>query len=114
MKELYDEEPELSPIIGNYKRRVNGTCSTYDGFLFKGNILYALKSSFEEELIQEADGGGLAGHFKIFKTFEVLQEYFHWLNMNGDAHAIISKCSMCERAKSHFHQGFYNPLPVLT
>jgi len=29
-----------------------------------------------------------------------------------DVHAVISKCSICLKAKSQFHQGLYTPLPI--
>ena len=32
--------------------------------------------------------------------------------MGGDVHEVIFKCSICQRAKSQFHQGLYTPLPI--
>ena len=31
--------------------------------------------------------------------------------MGGDVHEVISKCSLCQKTKSQFHQGLYTPLP---
>ncbi|CAL9070965.1 unnamed protein product, partial [Musa textilis] len=97
MKELYSEDAEFSSTIDNCKRGVQGTYSLQDGFLFKGNRLCVPKSSFRELLIREAHGGGMAGHFGVNKTLEVLQEHFYWPKMNGDVHAIISRCATCQR-----------------
>ena len=60
----------------------------------------------------EAHGGALAGHFGLNKTIDILREHFYWPKMGGDVHKIISACSICQKAKSHFHQGLYTPLPV--
>jgi len=32
--------------------------------------------------------------------------------MGGDVHEVISKCSICLKAKSQFHQGLYTPLSI--
>ena len=57
-------------------------------------------------------GGGLAGHFGIKKTIDMLKEHFFLPNMGVDVHEVISKCSICQKAKSQFHQGLYIPLPI--
>jgi len=45
----------------------------------------------------------------------MLKEHFFWPKMGRDIHEVISKCSICLKAKSQFHQGFglYTPLPIL-
>lgn len=53
---------------------------------------------------------GLAGHFGINKTIDILKEHFYW--PGGDVHDVISRCVTCHQAKSQFHQGLYRPLPV--
>ena len=42
----------------------------------------------------------------------MLKEHFYCLRIGGDVHEVISKCSLCQKAKSQFHQGLYTPLPV--
>ena len=32
--------------------------------------------------------------------------------MGGDVHEVISKCSLCQKAKSQSHQGLYTRLPI--
>lgn len=56
--------------------------------------------------------GVKAGHFGINKTVDVLQEHLFWHKLAGDVYSVISKCATCQKAKSHFHQGLYTPLPV--
>jgi len=70
------------------------------------------KRSNPKLLIKEVHEGGLASHFKINKTIDMLKGHFYWLRMGGDVHEVISKCSPCQRAKSQFHQGLYPPLPM--
>jgi hypothetical protein len=43
-----------------------------DGFLFRANKLCILASSVRLLLLQEAHGGGLMGHFGVYKTQEIL------------------------------------------
>ncbi|XP_071708698.1 uncharacterized protein [Rutidosis leptorrhynchoides] len=83
-----------------------------DGFLFKGSRLCIPKDSIRELLIREAHGGGLAGHFRINKTLDILSEHFYWPCMDKDVKAVINRCATCCQAKSTFHKGLYTPLPV--
>jgi len=48
-----------------------------EGFLFKENRLCVPRHPVRELLVREAHSGGLAGHFGITKTLEVLKEHFH-------------------------------------
>ena len=81
-------------------------------FLFKGNKLSILACPLGELLVREAYGGSLAGQFRINKTLDILKEHFHWLRMGKDVHRVVSRCSICHKAKSYFHQGLYTPLLV--
>jgi len=83
-----------------------------DGFLFKGNRLCLPKHSIRELLVREAHGGGLAGHFGLAKTLEILKEHFYWPKMLGSVQNVVSKCVTCHVAKSTFKPGEYMPLPV--
>ncbi|XP_074305693.1 uncharacterized protein LOC141640914 [Silene latifolia] len=76
------------------------------------NCLYVPKYSVWELLVREVHGGGLAEHFGIQKTLEVLREHFYWPKMQGDVHNIVSKCVTCHIAKISFKPGEYTPLPV--
>ena len=69
-----------------------GQYNIIDGFLFKANKLCATR----EFLIRETYGGGVAVHFRVNKTVELLQEHFYWPKMVGDVSAIISRCGTCQ------------------
>ena len=86
--------------------------SVQEGYLFSGNKLCIPQGSWRELLVREAHGGALAGHFGLNKTIDILRVHFYWPKMGGDVRKIISACSICQKAKSHFHQGLYTPLPV--
>ena len=49
---------------------------------------------------QRGAWGGLAGHFGINKTIDMLKEHFFWPKMGGDVHEVIFKCSIYLKAKS--------------
>jgi hypothetical protein len=86
-----------------------------DGFLFRANKLCVPASWIRLLLLQEAHGGGLMGHFGIFKTHEVLAAHFFWPRMRFDVERLVARCTTCQKAKSRLHNhGLYMPLPVPT
>lgn len=112
IKELYKEDADFSPFFCKEDSKLPASYTIQDGFLFKGNRLCIPKGSIRDLLVRESHGGGLAGHFGINKTLEILSEHFYWPKMSGDVQSIISRCVTCHHAKSQFHQGVYTPLPV--
>ncbi|WVZ57651.1 hypothetical protein U9M48_008011 [Paspalum notatum var. saurae] len=86
-----------------------------DGFLFRANKLCIPASSVHLLLLQEAHGGGLMGHFGVYKTHEVLAAHFFWLRMLHDVKRLVARCTTCQKAKSRLsNHGLYMPLPVPT
>jgi len=57
-------------------------------------------------------GGGLAGHFAMNQTIDMLKEHFFRPKMGGDVHDVIFRCTICLNPKSQFHQRLYTPLPT--
>ena len=112
MRQYYNEDDKLWEIMKKCSRGAYEDYSVHDGFLFKGAKLCIPKSSFRELLIRETHGGGLAGHFGINKTLDMLKEHFYWPKMVSDVQAIIVRCGTCQRSKSHFKPGPYMPLPI--
>ena len=49
----------------------------HDGFLFRANKLCVPNCSIRLLLLQEADAGGLMGHFGYKKTYELLSDHFY-------------------------------------
>ncbi|WVZ97827.1 hypothetical protein U9M48_043337, partial [Paspalum notatum var. saurae] len=86
-----------------------------DGFLFRANKLCIPASSVRLLLLQEAHGGGLMGHFGVYKTHEVLAAHFFWPRMLRDVKRLVARCTTCQKAKSRLsNHGLYMPLPVPT
>jgi hypothetical protein len=48
----------------------------HEGYLFKIGRMCIPLGSLQELLMREAHGGGLRGHFREKKTYELLKEYF--------------------------------------
>ncbi|XP_022683199.1 uncharacterized protein LOC111257603, partial [Setaria italica] len=87
----------------------------YTGFLFRANKLCVPASSVRRLLLQEAHGGGLMGHFGVYKTHEVLAAHFFWPRMRADVERLVARCTTCQKAKSRLNNhGLYMPLPVPT
>ena len=84
-----------------------------DGYLFRANRLCIPVGSVRLLLLQEAHGGGLMGHFGATKTLDVLANHFFWPQMRRDVQRFVSRCTTCQKAKSHLNpHGLYMPLPV--
>nr|KAJ0203488.1 hypothetical protein LSAT_V11C500244810 [Lactuca sativa] len=112
LKDHYQSDMDFGDMFLKCAGGPNDEFVIQDGFLFKGNRLCVPKHAIRELLIREAYGGGLAGHFGITKTLEVLKEHFFWPKMLGDVTNIVSKCVTCHMAKTTFKHGVYTPLPV--
>ncbi|XP_072150055.1 uncharacterized protein [Setaria viridis] len=83
-----------------------------DGFLFCANKLCVPASSVRHLLLQEAHGGGLMGHFGVYKTHEVLAARFFWPRMRVDIERLVARCTTCRKAKSRLNNhGLYMLLP---
>nr|KAJ0223892.1 hypothetical protein LSAT_V11C200062990 [Lactuca sativa] len=76
LKDHYQSDMDFRDMFLKCAGGPNGEFVIQDGFLFKGNRLCVPKHVIRELLIREAHGGGLAGHFGITKTLEVLKEHF--------------------------------------
>ncbi|XP_071737894.1 uncharacterized protein [Rutidosis leptorrhynchoides] len=74
VKELYEADPDFAPILNCSPAESKRDYVEQDGFLFKGSRLCIPKNSIRELLIREAHGGGLAGHFGINKTLDILRK----------------------------------------
>ncbi|RDX99828.1 Tf2-6, partial [Mucuna pruriens] len=65
--------------------------------------------------VNKAYKGGLMGHIRKLKTFDVLSEHFFWPHMRKDVHDVCEKCLTCKVAKSKVSpHGLYASLPIPT
>jgi hypothetical protein len=63
--------------------------------------------------LQEAHEGGLAGHFGVKKTLDMLSDHFFWPHMRRDVQWHVGCCIVCLKAKSRLNpHGLYTPLPI--
>ena len=88
MRDQYVHDLEMHDVILKCSKGVFEEYTIQNGFLFKGNRLCVPKGSYRELLIREAHGGGLAGHFGVHKTIELLKEHLFWPKMLGDVQEI--------------------------
>lgn len=79
---------------------------------FEGNRQCVPKHPIREMLVQEAHSGGIACHFRVNKTIEVLKEHFYWPKTFRDVKNIMGKCVACHMEKGSFKPRLYTPLPV--
>jgi len=116
LKEQYSDDSDFKDIMMHCKTgKPWGKFHMNDGFLFRTNKLCIPASSVRLLLLQEAHGGGLMGHFGVYKTQEILATHFFWPQMRRDVQRFVARCTTCQKAKSHLNNhGLYMPLPVPT
>ncbi|XP_074314198.1 uncharacterized protein LOC141649405 [Silene latifolia] len=115
MKELYKDDQDFMEDWLTLQGNPNNPGSKFtlqEGYLFKGNKLCIPRGSYRDLLIKEVHSNGLAGHFGVQKTLDILQDQFHWPIMERGVQAVIRRCSTCQKSKSSFLPGAYTPLPV--
>jgi hypothetical protein len=114
IKELYATDVDFKDAYENY--REGRTWNKYllqDGLLYRANKPCVPASSVHLLFLQEADGGGLMGHFVVKKAEDVLATHFFWPKMRHDVERYVSRCTTCNKAKSRLNpHDFYMPLPV--
>jgi hypothetical protein len=77
VKEQYADDSDFKDIVMHCKGgKPWGKFHVNDGFLFHTNKLYIPASSVRLLLLQEAHGGGLIGHFGVYKTQKILAAHF--------------------------------------
>jgi hypothetical protein len=101
IKELYAMDVDFKDAYEHC--REGRTWNKYvlqDGLLYHANNLCVLASFVHLLFLQEANGGGLMGHFGVKKTEDVLATHFFWLKMRRDVERYMSRCTTCNKAKS--------------
>jgi hypothetical protein len=84
-----------------------------DGLFYHANKLCVPASFVRLLFLQEAHGGGLMGHFGVKKIEDVLATHFFWLKMRHNVECYVSRCMICNKAKSRLNpHGLYMPLLV--
>jgi hypothetical protein len=114
LKDQYVNDADFHDIMVHCKDgKPWGKFHMHDGFLFRANKLCIPAGSVHLLLLQEAHGGGLMGHFGVFKTHELLTDHFFWPRMRRDVERLVARCTTCQKAKSRLgNHGLYMPLPV--
>ncbi|WVZ75953.1 hypothetical protein U9M48_023965 [Paspalum notatum var. saurae] len=85
----------------------------HDAFLFRTNKICIPACSIRHVLLQEAHAGGLASHFGVKKTLDMLSDHFFWPHMQRDVQRHVGCCIVCLKAKSRLNpHGLYTPLPI--
>ncbi|TKC11713.1 hypothetical protein FA727_23770 [Robertmurraya kyonggiensis] len=115
LKELYEHDSDFGEIFRTCLKHGFNKFYIFEGYLFKENKLCVPNCSIRELLVREGHGGGLMGHFGVFKTLSLLQEHFYWPNMRRDVEKICERCLKCRKTKSTLKpHGLYMPLPIPT
>ena len=109
LKELYNDNPDFDDVWKDCSKWSINHFLKQEGFLFKDNRLCIPQCSLRREIIEEAHGRGLVGHFGRGlawhfgrdKTLALVQENFYWPKLNHDVISLVRSCRTCQIAKSH-------------
>ena len=97
---FYKDEPDFGKIWSFCVDHVN--CNDFhltNNFLFKNNLLCIPRTSLHEALIKELHSNGLAMHFSIHKTYQLLSDRFYWPQHRKDVTKTVKHCFKCQTAK---------------
>ena len=100
VKDLYANDGDFKEIYEKSTKHAHSLFHLDGGFLFKGSWLCIPKCGFWELIIQELYSGALAGHFGVEKTISMLKEHYYWPKMSRDVEHVVSRCKVCQLAKS--------------
>jgi integrase-like protein/reverse transcriptase-like protein len=107
IKQHYEHCGDFAELYKSCEQGPQGLFCIQEGFLFKGNRLCIPKLPLRTILVKEVHEGGLAGHFGIQKTLDMLAQNFYWPKMLGTVGKHIFRCETCLKAKVTFHKGEY-------
>ena len=89
LKELYNDDLDFGNAWKDCSKGSINHFLKQEGFLFKDNRLCIPQCSLRRAIIQEAHGGGLAGHFGRDKTLALVQENFYWPKLTHDVMSFV-------------------------
>ena len=77
-------------------------------------IIFTIKhKAGVHNVVVDAHGGALEGHFERNKTLALVQSNFHWPMMKREVDRHVKQCRICDLGKTKSqNNGLYTPLPV--
>jgi hypothetical protein len=94
MKDQYVDDADFKDAFAHCLHgKPWGKFHIQDGFLFRTNKMCIPASSARLLLLQKAHGGGLMGHFGVYKTHGVLAAHFFWPRMRADVERLVARCT---------------------
>jgi hypothetical protein len=100
MKDQYVDDVDFKDAFAHcFHGKPWGKFQIQDGFLFCAIKLCIPASSVRLLLLQEAHGGGLMGHFGVYKMHGVLAAHFFWPRMCADVECLVARCTTCQKLR---------------
>ena len=110
---LYEHDADFSDKYQPCSHIASDRYFRHDEYLLRDKRLCVSKGSVRDLLIREVHKGGLMGHFRVQKTYDIFHKHFYWTHIKHDVHKFCDKCLVCKKAKSKvMSHGLYTPLPV--
>ncbi|WVZ76113.1 hypothetical protein U9M48_024115 [Paspalum notatum var. saurae] len=98
VKDQYVDDADFKDILAHCMNgKPWGKFHMRDGFSFRANKPCVPASSVRLLLLREAHGGGLMGHFGVYKTHEVLTAHFFWPRMRRDVERLVARRTTCRK-----------------
>ena len=76
MKDQYDNDSYFANMVAQCAKGACDRFFMHEDYLFKMGKMCIPSGSLQELLVREAYGGGLSGHFREKKIYELLKEHF--------------------------------------
>jgi len=113
IQEIYEEDLDFQLFIEEVPK--DSPYSIQEGYLFRNSKLFIPKCPLRELLVREARlivvlYLAILAWIRLWISWKSVSIGLEWEEI---FHKVNSACSICDKAKSQFHQGLYTPLPIL-
>ena len=119
LQQGYEDDPHAKALITELSVTHSNDkgFSLQDGILrYKGRVWVGNNDLAQQHILQALHSSGLGGHSGVLATYHRVKQYFAWTKMKETVHQYVSRCSICQQAKSEHVRtpGLLHPLPVPT
>src|SRR5690606_26352542 len=102
IKQHTPNDEHMQEIIHDLENDVNSRpgYEIIDGLLmFQGLIEIPDNNELKLLIMTYCHDNPLAGHYGIFKTYDITSRTFHWPGMRGFIKKYVTSCDICQRNK---------------
>jgi transposase InsO family protein len=118
--ELYPKDPQLGPLLEQYRNSSPKSRYYVDDGLLWTRIAGSIRLCVPQDptlrtlLLHDHHDAPIAGHLGFDKTYDALRRTYFWPRMARDTKAYVNSCEQCQRNKPILHHkaGLFTPLEI--